>query len=101
MTVISENISDHGKPTVHIGRPAEEETVPVIYLGSVSTALVDRFRISPSRQNRKSCQNIFYLWEEVRSGFILNKTLTQSVMGSWLLQSQKYKAHGSFTGHFT
>lgn len=58
--VISNNSNNHGKPTVHTGRPVEEETVMVICPGSVSTALVDKFRISPSRQNRKSCQNIFY-----------------------------------------
>lgn len=53
---VSSNSGYHGKPRVHVGRPVEEETIPVIYLGSVSTALVDKFRISPGRQNRKSCQ---------------------------------------------
>ena len=76
--VISNNSNNHGKPMVHVGRPVEEGTVAMIYLGSVSTALVDKFRISPSRQNRKSCQNIFYLQEEIRSVFILNETSMQS-----------------------
>lgn len=100
MIEISNNSNNHGKPAVHLGRPVEK-VVLVIYLGSVSTALVEKFRISPSRQSRKPCQNFFYLEREIGSGFFLDETLMESVMRcSCLLQSQKYKAHGSFPEHF-
>ncbi|KAJ7397099.1 hypothetical protein BTVI_138685 [Pitangus sulphuratus] len=60
------NIDNHSKPAVHPGKPVEEEAVMVICLRSVSTALVDKFRISLSRQNRNSSQNFFYLQKEFR-----------------------------------
>lgn len=90
---------------LHRGRPVGEETVVVIYLSSVSTALVDKFRTPLTIKSRKSWQNLCYLKEDVRSQgtlsvFTLSKTVRWSTMEcSWLPQTQKYKA-GSSLGQF-
>lgn len=50
MIEISNNSNNYGKPAVHLGRPVEK-AVLVIYPGSVSTALADKFRISPETES--------------------------------------------------
>lgn len=77
--------SNNSKTMLHRERPVGEETVVVIYLSSISTALVDKFRTPLIIKSRRSWQNLCFLKEDVRSQdtvlvFILSKTFSWSTI---------------------